>query len=270
MKHTRILIFIILLSALSANSILGQSKVPDKKDTLKVKPQTIDVPPVPPGGAEGYNIFLAKNIKYPQSAVDAGASGTVWISIVVDKDGTLTDIHVVKDGAGFGCAEEAVRVIKEMPPWKPGTMNGAPVKVQYTIPVKFVLTWGRPGIGGSAASDKDSFYSERCNSDSLYWDFNVPPAPKGGVKAYNRFIKKHLVYPPLALSAKASGTVYLYIVVCEDGTVSNVHIEQDNIGYGCGEEAARVIKLMPKWKPARFHGKRVNLKYIIPVKFELP
>ena len=100
---------------------------------------TYDEPPVPPGGADGYKKFLEEHIHFPQQAVDAGASGTVYVSIVVSKDGSLSDVHVEKDNVHYGCGDEAVRVIKTMPPWKPGKMNGVAVKVRYVIPVKFTL-----------------------------------------------------------------------------------------------------------------------------------
>jgi len=100
---------------------------------------TYDEPPVPPGGNEGYLKYLQEHIHFPQQAVDAGASGTVYISLVISKDGSLSDVHVEKDNVHYGCGDEAVRVIKTMPPWKPGKMNGVAVKVRYVIPVKFTL-----------------------------------------------------------------------------------------------------------------------------------
>ncbi len=115
----------------------------EQKVVEQPKPETIyttyDEPPVPPGGADGYKKFLEEHIHFPQQAVDAGASGTVYVSIVVSKDGTLSDVHVEKDNVHYGCGDEAVRVIKTMPPWKPGKMNGVAVKVRYVIPVKFTL-----------------------------------------------------------------------------------------------------------------------------------
>jgi len=100
---------------------------------------TYDEPPVPPGGNEGYLKYLQDHIRYPQQAIDADASGTVYVSLTVAKDGTLSDVYILKDNVHYGCGEEAVRVIKGMPPWKPGKMNGMVVKVKYQIPVKFSL-----------------------------------------------------------------------------------------------------------------------------------
>ncbi len=82
--------------------------------------------------------YLAKNIKYPTIARENGIQGTVVIQFVVDKDGRVTEPQVVRE-VGGGCDEEALRVIKSMPPWIPGKQQGKPVKVRYTLPVKFKL-----------------------------------------------------------------------------------------------------------------------------------
>ena len=60
--------------------------------------------------------------------------------LVVSKDGKVTDVKVKKDPVGYGCAEEEVRVIKKMPKWKPGKMNGLLVSVRYSVPVKFTIS----------------------------------------------------------------------------------------------------------------------------------
>ena len=87
-----------------------------------------------------YNVneYLAKNISYPQMARDAGVSGRVVLKFVVDEEGKIGSIQVVK-GIGSGCDEEAKRVVASMPPWKPGKSNGKAVKVYYTLPIKFTL-----------------------------------------------------------------------------------------------------------------------------------
>jgi protein TonB len=82
--------------------------------------------------------YLAKNIKYPTIARENGIQGTVVIQFVVDKDGSVTEPTVVRE-VGGGCDEEALRVIKTMPKWIPGKQQGKPVKVRYTLPVKFKL-----------------------------------------------------------------------------------------------------------------------------------
>ena len=72
-----------------------------------------------PGGTEKLFKYLGKNIEYPPMAKDAGIKGKVYVTFVVDKDGSITDVKVLR-GIGGGCDEEAVRVVKSMPKWKPG------------------------------------------------------------------------------------------------------------------------------------------------------
>lgn len=84
------------------------------------------------------NAYLSKNISYPQQARDAGISGRVVLKFVVDENGDIGGIQVVK-GIGGGCDEEAKRVVAGMPKWKPGKSNGKAVKVYYTLPIKFAL-----------------------------------------------------------------------------------------------------------------------------------
>jgi len=92
-----------------------------------------------PGGLEGFGRYLSKAIRYPAIAKENGTQGRVIVTFVVERDGNLTDVHVVR-GIGDGCDEEAVRALKASPHWKPGIQNGRPVRVQYSVPVAFTLS----------------------------------------------------------------------------------------------------------------------------------
>lgn len=94
-------------------------------------------PEFPGGTAEMYK-YLGNNIKYPAAAQRANISGRVFVKFVVEKDGSIGNIEVLK-GIGFGCDEEAIRVIKSMPKWSPGRQNGKNVRVYYTMPVVYKL-----------------------------------------------------------------------------------------------------------------------------------
>jgi len=108
---------------------------PDKSNDVH---NYADVMPEPYGGAAGWNKFLQKNLKYPSEAIDHNISGRVMISFVVEKDGHLSSIMVDR-GAGFGMDEEAMRVLKLSKAWKPGSQNGQPVRVKYSIPISFSI-----------------------------------------------------------------------------------------------------------------------------------
>lgn len=91
-----------------------------------------------PGGEAKLFEYLGKNIKYPQIAKEAGISGVVYVNFVVGSNGNISDVKVLR-GIGGGCDEEAVRVVKNMPKWKPGKQRGKPVKVSYNLPIRFSL-----------------------------------------------------------------------------------------------------------------------------------
>lgn len=92
-----------------------------------------------PGGKEALIKFLSENVKYPQVAKENKIEGRVVCQFVVDKDGTITDVTVVKSGGDASLDKEAVRVLRMMPKWKPGMQKGKPVRVKYTVPVNFKL-----------------------------------------------------------------------------------------------------------------------------------
>lgn len=91
-----------------------------------------------PGGEPALYAYLSENIKYPQMAKESGIQGRVFVTFVVERDGRVTDVRVLR-GIGGGCDEEAIRVVEGMPKWTPGKQRGKSVRVQYNLPVKFTL-----------------------------------------------------------------------------------------------------------------------------------
>jgi protein TonB len=119
--------------------------------------QNIDAPPPPPpveeeifdlaavqeqpefpGGMEEMYKYLGKLQKYPDMEADAGIQGKVYVEFVVEKDGRVTDVKL-KKGVSAGLDKEAMRLVKAMPNWNPGKMNGKAVKCRFVLPVKFTL-----------------------------------------------------------------------------------------------------------------------------------
>ena len=91
-----------------------------------------------PGGTEALYKFIYKNISYPVMAKENNIEGTVYVQFVVNEDGSVAQVEVLR-GPGGGLDEEAVKVIKMLPKWKPGKQRGKPVKVYFNVPVKFKL-----------------------------------------------------------------------------------------------------------------------------------
>ena len=131
-----------LLTTLSVLAILLMANTTamaqNKKDASEKAYEKVEVMPEYPGGEQAMMKFVASNVKYPQAAIDKNISGRVLVGFVIEKDGSITDVKVVK-GIGGGCDEEAVRVVKSMPKWKPGKEKGKAVRVSYMLPITFKL-----------------------------------------------------------------------------------------------------------------------------------
>ncbi len=113
-----------------------ETPVPPKEEEYNIG--TVQKPPSFPGGEKDLLKYLAENIKYPPLARETGIQGTVALTFIVEKDGRVSDVQVVKE-IGGGCGKEAMRVVQSMPTWIPGENNGHPVKVRFTLPVRFRL-----------------------------------------------------------------------------------------------------------------------------------
>jgi protein TonB len=90
------------------------------------------------GGYEAMMNFIRKNMRYPASARRMGVDGTVYVSFVVSKDGSISEVKTIR-GISADCDKEAMRVVGMMPPWKAGKQNGKPVFVRFVLPIKFKL-----------------------------------------------------------------------------------------------------------------------------------
>lgn len=100
--------------------------------------QIVEEMPEYPGGERKLLEYVGKSVKYPQIARESGIQGRVFVNFVVEPDGSVSNVKVLR-GIGGGCDEEAMRVIKAMPKWKPGKQRGKAVRVSYTLPVNFKL-----------------------------------------------------------------------------------------------------------------------------------
>ncbi len=100
--------------------------------------EALEVQPTFPGGMDKFYSYLAKAIRYPTIAQEQGIQGKVFLSFIIEKNGSLTDIKVERK-LGYGTDEEAVRVLKASPRWIPGIQNGKFVRVKYNIPISFAM-----------------------------------------------------------------------------------------------------------------------------------
>lgn len=109
-----------------------------KKEEADIVHDIVEKMPSYVGGIEAFYKFVGKNLKYPAQARRMGIEGKVFVHFVVDRDGSLSDIKVVK-GIGAGCDMEVVRIIHKSPKWNPGKQRGNPVRVRMMMPITFRL-----------------------------------------------------------------------------------------------------------------------------------
>jgi protein TonB len=121
---------------LKAKEVIAQPEPPKEEETKVF--DVVEQMPSFPGGPAALMQFLSSNIKYPVVAEENGIQGRVVCTFVVEKDGSITDVRVVKS-VDPSLDKEAMRVVKSMPKWIPGKQNGSAVRVKYTVPVTFRL-----------------------------------------------------------------------------------------------------------------------------------
>ena len=174
----------------------------------------VEQPAQPLGGYEEFYKYIADNLTYPASAKENGIEGKVYIQMVIDTDGSVTDVTAVK-GIGYGCDEEAVRVLSEAPAWQPAEQRGKKVKQKIVVPIAFAL-----------GQDVQSHGS------------NTPPPPAPGELKQDFFKMK--------LDVQRSGDAVYGKVYGEDGkplTGTNVVIKGTTRGTVCDRDGSFKIKL---------------------------
>ena len=122
-------------------SVDPDAKGPEPEETKEAEDQiftAVEQQAEFPGGPRAFETFLQKNLRYPSAALRENVRGKVYVQFVVNTDGTIQDVQVLKS-VGFGCDEEAVRIIKSVPRWTPGKQSGRAVRSRFTQPIYFIL-----------------------------------------------------------------------------------------------------------------------------------
>ena len=219
--------------------------------------QVVEVMPEFPGGMSQMATFLSENIKYPEEAKDKNISGRVFIEFVIEKDGSVSNVNVMRS-VGGGCDDEAVRVVKAMPKWKPGLMKGKPVRVHYVLPINFKLEEG-------ATTTKKT-------DEKIYDTPETMPEFPGGMEAMIKYMQENITMPEKYkdMDTKATYRVMVKFVVESDGSVTEVEtVKPEPSKQDLNDEAVRVVKGMPKWKPGTMDGKPVRVRYMLPVTYKI-
>jgi len=237
---------------------------PVKNDEVFV---VVEVMPVFPGGEEALRKWIAESIKYPIPAAENGIQGKVYVTFVVEADGSVSRAKVVR-GVDPSLDAEALRVVNALPKWKPGYQKGKAVPVSYTIPINFALDNGEKGkeIDETVVVGYDQ--KGVATKDSIYQVCEVMPEFPGGELEVRKFIATNIRYPKESMKYGEVGKVFVTFVVAKDGSVEKVRIAR-SVSSALDNEAIRVVSSMPNWIPGKQKGEPVNVQYTIPVNFVL-
>lgn len=214
----------------------------------------VETMPQFPGGDSELIRFIEDKITYPKDAKDEGASGRVVSSFVVTRDGDIRDIQVIRS-IFPSLDKEAVRIIKAMPKWEPGTQRGKPVNVKYTVPIHFRL-------------DNHAPVQESADPNHTFTVVERMPQYPGGDAALLKFIGSSIKYPVIAQEYGIQGRVVVSFTVDEEGSIVDPEVIR-SIDPSLDQEALRVVKTFPRWKPGEQRGKAVRVKYTVPIQFRL-
>ena len=208
-----------------------------------------------PGGNGAMMKFIGESIRYPVEAQQKGIQGRVICNFVVMKDGSISDLQIVR-GVDPLLDAEALRVLGLMPDWKPGTQRGQAVNVRFTLPVVFSLQGDKPEEQKSAVTD------------DVFVVVEDQPQFPGGNGALMKFLTENIIYPKEAHANGIQGRVICNFVVMKDGSISDLQIVR-GVDPLLDAEALRVLGLMPDWKPGKQRGQNVNVRFTLPIVFSL-
>ncbi len=208
-----------------------------------------------PAGQEAMNKYIADNIKYPAGASEKMLPGTVYLTMIIEKDGSVSNVNVlrgIKDSPAF--SEESKRVVSSMPKWSPGQQNGKNVRIKYNLPISFM-----PSV-----IQKDTATS--ASSELIYAVVEQACEFPGGTDKMQRYIEKTMKYPSTARTENRTGTPCVTFVVEEDGRITDIKILRSSGSTDLDEEAMRIVKSMPKWIPGKQNGKGVRVQFNLPIR----
>ncbi|MBP5196520.1 MAG: energy transducer TonB [Bacteroidaceae bacterium] len=203
-----------------------------------------------PGGDKACLEFVRRNIRYSDEMIKNGIKGRVVVGFKVEKDGSLSNLRI-KKSADARLNDEALRVVRSMPKWKPALEDGKPVEMEYVLPVMFEL-------------NDPSFYER----DSVYLMPEERAMFPGGDAACQEWLRDNVRYPADCQRQKVEGRVLVTFVVRYNGIITDATVIS-NVDYRLMDEAFRVVEIMPKWIPAKDKGQPVSMRYTIPIQFSL-
>lgn len=225
----------------------------------------VQVMPQFPGGQTEFFKYLGQNIVYPAPAIEQGIEGRTICQFIVEKDGAIRNVSVVRSSGDANLDNEALRVMTMMPNWTPGRQGGENVRVKFTAPVIFKL----PPPPMPPVQEEVAEVAPLQDDKPVFSVVQVMPQFPGGQEALFAYLENTVKYPVIAYENGIQGRVLCQFVVNKDGSISNVEVAKSGGDPSLDKEAIRVIKMMPNWIPGRQDGENVRVKYSVPVVFKL-
>ncbi|WP_158858140.1 TonB family protein [Lunatibacter salilacus] len=240
-----------------------------------MKPMEVQNIPKPVDGWKAWEDFLRSKVTVPEKEEALGLAGVVELEFIVDQEGKIQH-PVIRRSFGGGLDDQLIAALKgsEVPAWENGTADQKPVAVVMTYPVGFdfrkddqpqTAFFPQP----SSVLRSQNYPRGGSNDTEIFDVVESMPVPPGGMEGWNAYLKENLKYTQTGKDQKVEGTVYVVFVVDKEGNLQNPEILR-GIGAGLDEEAIRVVKESPTWKPGMQHGQLMNVKMRLPIRFRLP
>jgi TonB family protein len=251
-----------------ANAPKSTSADTVKKDTTKVFSSVEQLPGFP-GGIEAFGKFLGSNIRYPVTAREQRIQGRVICSFIVEKDGSLSNIRVLRS-VNPEIDEESIRVLKLSPAWKAGMQNHHKVRTQFSVPITFALDNGDKSANAGQQDSQPPVVKELPpnSANAVFASVEHLPEFPGGIQAFGKFLASNIRYPKDAREKGIQGRVIIAFVVEKDGSLSDYKIIR-SVSSDLDAEALRVLEMSPMWSPGTQKGEAVRVQYSVPISFKL-
>ena len=251
----------------STNKVDTTKQKEDDSERDKVIALYDAIPPMPcfPDGPQAMSQFIADHLQYPESAKKDSIQGNVFVSFNVEKEGTLTDIKVIRS-VSSELDNEACRLVNSMPKWIPAMKNGIPTSARYILPVSFSLENKDQKTGNAQNANRTK--TQKDDKTVLPDSIDAMPEFSGGQTSLFTFLRKNIKYPVLAEEAGVQGRVILTFVVDVDGSLTDIKV-RNSVDPSLDKESLRLLNVMPRWIPGKMDGIPVRVKYTLPITFRL-
>jgi TonB family protein len=210
------------------------------------------------GDVQKFSNWVKTRIKYPEAAAKAGIQGKVFIGFVVEPDGSISNVTILR-GVEKSLDDEAVRVVQSSPLWKPGSQRGANVPVRFSITVNYLLN----------KEPVEKVVTESVEGDAAFMIVEQMPKFQGGdLQNFSKWVYGNIKYPAIAKENGIKGKVFVTFIIEEDGRLTNAQVI-GSVDKSLDDEALRVIRSSPAWTPGVQRGKNVRVSLTQEVNFTL-